>query len=597
MVELLLLTVSQESETKTDKYQFQYTTTTDIDIDNSTLLSKFHIPRKGFSFDSFFSIQKVIITQPSHLIIKNIKKADYNFDSLKKELGEFGKISELRVVDDCSQKENYICFVNFLEKKDAFKCIEEVTSQRKWFANYHIERLERDKTQILESKQESDESKFKKVYVSLQNSIDQKKILKQIKTHNVEVILPPFENVDKNLQINKFDGFKLLLKICKMLKDKEAFCNITSFTYNHGYFLIKFAEHEQALDCIKCLSDVRLDFLNEELFLKPQRANLRKSIGKSKRESFSLNTDKIFNYQSNSMTEIFKNRQSLKNNNSLLVHNVDSRSPSISSISCSPKFKSFNEVDSSSSILDLDSSPKKENWALPNSQPVFNETVFSGNEYFPVPIPVPYPVLMSPMNNFQVPPPFLNYGIKPPIFYNSPPPMYSYPYSPQPAKQSANKSMSWSYPIPSSMHQHSNLYFQNLPFSWTDKDLFDFVASYLEQTDSSKDPEKEIISYKVITQNFHENQSKGSSKGYGFVSFSDPLVASKCAYYLNMYELDKSEYEDENEKKPPAESIDDEHRYKLKVSFAMKRGRSLELANSKPIVMNKQFMECLEAAI
>lgn len=595
MLELLLLTVSHESEFKTDKFQFQYTSNNGISMDDPDVLCKLSLPKRVFSFDSFFSLQKVSISQPSHLIIKNIKKDD--LDDLKHTLEEFGEISDLRMVDDCFEKDSCICFVNFLNEDDAFKCIETVTKEHKWFANYHIERLERDKTQVLESKQECDENEFKKVYVSLQNVPEHKKVAKQMKTHNVEVLLSPFDNIKGRLNISQFDGFNLFLNVCNMLKEKKAACNITSFTYNHGYFLIKFDDHDQALDCIKYLDDATITFNDAVISLKPQRANVRKSFVKGKKDSISSEAAKFNSYHTDALSGLFKNRPSLGNVCSFSNVHDDSRSDSVSSTSCSPKFKSFNEVESATSI-EMSATPHKNSLSIPYSAPNFNENVFKNNEFVPVPIPVPYPVLMGPMSPYQMPPPFLNLGIKPPAYYNTAPMnIYNYPYNPPAPVHTGKKSINWSYPIPSSIHQHSNLYFQNLPFAWTDKELFDFVVSYLEQSENMDDPEKEVISYKVITQNFHEQQTKGGSKGYGFVSFSNPLVASRCAYYLDMYELDSCEYEDAKDKKPTNDSTEDQDRYKLKVSFAMKRGRSLEIAKSKPVVMNKQFMECLTKSI
>ncbi|KAL6933775.1 uncharacterized protein HGUI_00048 [Hanseniaspora guilliermondii] len=595
MLELLLLTVSHESESKTEKFQFQYTSPKGISINDSKFLGQLTLPKRNFSFDCFFSIQKVIISQPSHLIIKNIKKDD--LEELKHTLEEFGEISNLRMVDDCFEKDNCICFVNFVNEKDAFMCIETVTNQHKWFANYHIERLERDKTQLLESKQECDENEFKKVYVSLQNVPEHKKVVKQMKTHNVEVLLSPFDSIKDGLSITQFDGFNLFLNVCNILMEKNVVCNISSFTYNHGYFLMKFDDHGQALDCIKYLDESTVKFKNTEICLKPQRANVRKSFLKGKKDSITSEAIKFNSYQTESMSELFKNRSSLRNMSLYSNGHDDSRSNSVSSASCSPKFKGFNEVESATSI-EMSATPLKDSLTFANSFSDFNENVFQNNEYVPVPIPIPYPIMMGPMNPFQIPPPFLNLGIKPPTYYNAASmKMYNYPFNSTAPVDKGNKSINWSYPIPSSIHQHSNLYFQNLPFSWTDKELFEFVASYLEQIENMKDPESEIISYKVITQNFHEHQAKGSSKGYGFVSFSNPLVASKCAYYLDMYELDPCEYDDVKDKQPLSDSTNDENRYKLKVSFAMKRGRSLEIAKSKPIVMNKQFIECLTKAI
>lgn len=595
MLELLLLTVSRESELKTDKFQFQYTSNNGINMNDPSVLGKLKLPKRDFSFDSFFSLQKVSISQPSHLIIKNIKKDD--LDDLKNTLEEFGEFSDLRMIDDCFEKDSCICFVNFLNKNNAFKCIETVTNKHKWFTNYHIERLERDKTQVLESKQECDENGFKKVYVSLQNVPEHKKVSKQMKTHNVEVLLFPFDNINGSLNITQFDGFDLFLNVCNILKAKKVVCNITSFTYNQGYFLIKFDDHNQALDCIEYLKDTTITFKDAEISLKPQRANVRKSFVKGKKDSVSSETSKFSSYQTDAMSGLFKNGPSLGNVCSFSNTHDDSRSNSVSSTSCSPKFKSFNEVESATSI-ELSATPHKDSLTIPYSVPNFNENVFKSNEFVPVPIPVPYPVLMGPMAPYQMPPPLLNLGIKPPAYYNTAPMnLYSYPYSPPGPVHTGKKSINWSYPIPSSIHQHSNLYFQNLPFAWTDKELFDFVVSYLEQCEDLKDPEREIISYKVITQNFHEQQPNGGSKGYGFVSFSNPLVASRCAYYLNMYELDSCEYEDAEGKKPTNDSTENQDRYKLKVSFAMKRGRSLEIAKSKPVVMNKQFVECLAKAM
>lgn len=104
-------------------------------------------------------------------------------------------------------------------------------------------------------------------------------------------------------------------------------------------------------------------------------------------------------------------------------------------------------------------------------------------------------------------------------------------------------------PIPLDTQQESNLYVKHLPLNWSDKDLFQYYENF-----------GKIISVKIITvggstkkeNSLNNNNSNtdlnsqdteyegevGSSKGYGFVCFENPIDASRAIMATNGVRLD-----------------------------------------------------------
>lgn len=93
-------------------------------------------------------------------------------------------------------------------------------------------------------------------------------------------------------------------------------------------------------------------------------------------------------------------------------------------------------------------------------------------------------------------------------------------------------------PIPLETQQESNLYVKHLPLTWTDDDLYAYYEKF-----------GKIISAKIITvggstkQNKSDDESNnfGTSKGYGFVCFQNPLDASRAILATNGTSFDEDQ--------------------------------------------------------
>lgn len=120
-------------------------------------------------------------------------------------------------------------------------------------------------------------------------------------------------------------------------------------------------------------------------------------------------------------------------------------------------------------------------------------------------------------------------------------------------------------PLPTKDQQESNLYVKHLPLTWKDKNFHEFYEKY-----------GEIISAKIITVGGSKNKenkenhndvqtvsdesdpkqiSVGSSRGYGFVCFKNPLDASRAILATDGFRLTAT--------------------HTLNVSFAQKRAKSI----------------------
>lgn len=119
-------------------------------------------------------------------------------------------------------------------------------------------------------------------------------------------------------------------------------------------------------------------------------------------------------------------------------------------------------------------------------------------------------------------------------------------------------------PIPTKDQQESNLYIKHVPLYWKDDDLYNFYRRY-----------GEIISAKIITVGGGKESAEmtdkakdfvaddkipvGTSKGYGFVCFKNPLDASRGIISTDRYKIDNN--------------------HTLYVSFAKKRIKSSNKVN------------------
>ncbi|SMN22383.1 similar to Saccharomyces cerevisiae YGR250C Putative RNA binding protein [Maudiozyma saulgeensis] len=105
-------------------------------------------------------------------------------------------------------------------------------------------------------------------------------------------------------------------------------------------------------------------------------------------------------------------------------------------------------------------------------------------------------------------------------------------------------------PIPLSNQQESNLYVKHIPLDWTDETLSEFyecfgkiVSSKVITIGGSLNPNNlnDVIS---STENDNTSEEEhgpeeaiGSSKGYGFVCFENPIDASRAIFATNGYQL------------------------------------------------------------
>ncbi|CAD1784736.1 similar to Saccharomyces cerevisiae YGR250C Putative RNA binding protein [Maudiozyma barnettii] len=103
-----------------------------------------------------------------------------------------------------------------------------------------------------------------------------------------------------------------------------------------------------------------------------------------------------------------------------------------------------------------------------------------------------------------------------------------------------------SLPIPLSNQQESNLYVKHIPLDWTDEILTEFyecfgiiISSKVITIGGSSNQENSSNS-NLLTENENTTEEEeviGSSKGYGFVCFENPIDASRAILATNGYQL------------------------------------------------------------
>ncbi|XBW37115.1 hypothetical protein QEN19_002693 [Hanseniaspora menglaensis] len=568
--------------------------------------------------DSILSLQQITITHKTNLIIKNIDSAIYNKETLAEFLEKFGPINEFKTIEDHSQLGKLICFVNFKHVSGASNCLKRISALPAYshlFVNYHIERLEREKKYNQEFKEDNSDHLFKKVYVGFS---DCKEHLTQSRTssfnnfsfqrsNKTNVIVNPHKNDNFVETLFNFTGIQIYKKLLALMNKKESVNKffVQSFHFHQTYCIFKMETHQQALELIKCLNGVSFELNGHDHNLFLHRAfvnrhsvklcNSRKvsNISKTKSTPFCDhgNFSRYFYPKQHSEKRFFEITQKYN-------HSEPLKYPFFSSTSGSPTFSNYplaTRPPSNESI----SVPSDTNSHLlphfyyyhpssqfPNSVSTHGFPYFGNEPMYPCLFPMNslFPMVAPYQNNIN------NYENNKQGFATN----YIVPNGAPPAEAV------WPYPIPLSTQQHSNLYIQNLPLSWTDEDLADFIINYLTESEHIEEPKKELISYKVITDNFNENSAKGLSKGYAFVSFINPLLASKCMNDLNGYQLPAKEYikkinnSDNGSVESEVNESVTEKSYRIKINFAMKRGKLLSLAKHIPACYNKYFLESMD---
>lgn len=625
---IALLNFYKDEATAINKLQYQYVCsdcTKDISINDPKTL-EINVSKEAsdknieaLDLDCVLSLQQIRINQLKNLIIKNIDESKYDLLKLKELLKSFGEIDEIKTIEDLLNQKKLICFVNFKDKQAASDCLKTISLSNdypEWFVNYHIERLEREKLHYQDVKEDGNELLFKKIYIGFSDNKDASSVPKQHNFHShvnqisneIKMVVDPTAQKAKGTQLIDFKAaqvYKKLLELMNQKKDDETKYDVQSYHYHKSYCIMKFETHKQATDLIKLLDGATFPIAGNEYTLSVHRA-------------FVYN-----NHSSNNSHSRKNSYSSRKNSISSFTHG---RRPSFF---YKDDFtgKRFSETSDSYSFHSPTISPS---FSPDSNSPIFTDSPLASSNVPVSPGTTPPPMTIPP--SFYYTPQGPSQKNQPP-FYNGPPPNHKFVYPryvtmpvPMPFQMmmpyngrsnsgpgsnsnviyptgimpSANK---WVYPIPLSTQQHSNLYIQNLPLTWSDDDLEKFITSYLRDSEKIKNPESELISYKVITHNFNQDKCEGYSKGYAFVSFTNPLVASKCMNDLNGFELPVEEYKKgkRNILDEKAKDIDSEaeeninyNKCRIKINFAMKRGKSLVIAKNGPISYNKFFIECME---
>lgn len=644
---IALLNFHKEEEDAVNKLQYQYinsdytanisitdTKTLDFNISNDP----YDLEIKDLDLNCVLSLLQIKITHLKNLIIKNIDSSKYNLSKLKAILSKIGDIEEIKTIDDLVDHSKLICFVNFKEKKAASDCLKIINSSNnynEWFVNYHIERLEREKLHYQDVKEDCNDLLFKKVYIGFSENKETSLSQKQHNTNNhvnqaandIKIVIDPSTEKNNGKKLIDFKGLQVYKKLLTLMNNNISSSSsaavdddhhktnfvVQSFHYHQTYCIIKLDTHKQAVDLIKLLDGNSIKIDNKLFTMFLHRAFVYNNNGynsNSRKNSYSSRKNSNPGYPHGRRSSFFSQEdftgRRFSETNDSYAYNSPNRSPSFSPGSRSPTFTDSSLANGYLTVSPDNTSPPMTMPAPPppyyyNTQvpqldgkrPAFNgvpsNSKFMYPRYVTMSVPMPFPMMM-PYGNGNSPcsKPGSNSNM---VFRGDVLPL-------------TNK---WVYPIPLSTQQHSNLYIQNLPLSWSDDDLVKFITSYLRDSEKIEDPMKELISYKVITHNFSRDKSEGFSKGYAFVSFTNPLVASKCMNDLNGFELPLEEYKkskrnilDKTTKLNTADSEEEEeednnvNNCRIKINFAMKRGKSLLIAKNGPISYNKFFIECME---
>lgn len=483
------------------------------------------------------SINKKALTHPGNLYIRGIPK-DLAIDDLVPIFDIFGKILSLKIIcDPITGKSLGYGFLSFQLGSEAAKCISKLNGTSMngciLFINYHVERKEREKIFLTNFKENNDDTKFKGIFIGNlpkysipdESTVTSEDIMDKISLHLESRI--PKDNIVSYYFPRQISGDEL----DKLDKDSFDFMvnsSSSSVKSNEnvlkGYGFIKFEEHSQALTAIKLLE-------NFEIYGKKLVVN--KAVQAKNQKSVANTPPRLRLHHSDPYTHYASHQTSRRRASENIVSRNNNPSPNISSYFQPQHHKViptyFDSIHPSnfspmgyvipSSTIPVGNSPNLEPSLFISPNAMMAQKHYMTPYY-------PYANINTMNKRFmpsRMSAPNLRGGISMlPInqqqYYNFPSNNVQLPsYGP------------YTIPAPTTDQQESNIYVKNLPLDWKDEDLYSFYEKF-----------GPVISAKIITVGGskskknnesdagHFDSSLGSSKGYGFVYFKNPVDASRA---------------------------------------------------------------------
>ncbi|AAS52468.1 AEL217Wp [Eremothecium gossypii ATCC 10895] len=486
------------------------------------------------------------LTHPGNLYIRGIPK-DLSVDDLIPIFSKFGTVLSLKIIIDGNTRESLgYGFISYPLGSQAARCIKELNGNlmngSPLFINYHVERKERERIHLDHLKEDNDDERFRGVFVgNLPTEYEDGTLITPEQVFNkfnhildpVDILSYYFPKRNSNTNIEYKDDDST--SPTSSSKENAETCDSQNEDSPlKGYGFIKFSTHDMALKAI--------DKLNSFTWL-----------GHSLVVNKAVQNKTLYNNHSHYRTS--STRASISSRQSSLsgIPFFGPATPATSTLHHPPPpaftmfAKPYSVSPTNSEVLLADRSPARSG---------------SSNDGSPRVNTIPQVPLYGAQTQSHSPESLTAPGSRQGSLYlPSCPPMYtsagtlmsSHPQFGHSAAHAAAAAFG-GLPIPTRDQQESNLYVKHIPLSWRDEDLNDFYSQY-----------GEIISAKIITVGGSKNEigeSKaledvpvGTSRGYGFVCFKNPLDASRAMMATDRFQVGTN--------------------HVLYVSFAQKRGKSV----------------------
>ncbi|QLQ77848.1 hypothetical protein HG537_0A00950 [Torulaspora globosa] len=464
------------------------------------------------------------LAQPGDLYVKGVPR-NMPMDQILPIFSKFGPVSSLKIICDIVTGESLgYGFISYPLGSQASRCINEMNGKKlgpsTLFINFHIERKERERIYRDNIKENSDDEKFRGVFVgnlpflnSNKEVLTPEDVIKLFRERLtplmtdlvIESVYFPRKvrrsgsqsmseiEVEEETEAAKYE--KSADDECEAIDNTKRCCPQHDDSPFKNYGFIKFANHAQAVKAIEIFNN--FEWLGSKLVVnkavqnKAQASHYKKPLIST---GFGSRNDNQY-YPAPNLYGFY---DGLGNLFFPLVN-------SMGSLSASPSD-------------DTDLSDSEASYALSRSR--------SSGPYSPA--FRSFEQMPSPRQSPNIGPfdPSAGNGT---IF-----PMNAYGLIPQ--------SPPFALPLPTRDQQESNLYVKHIPLSWKDEDLYEFYQAF-----------GEIISAKIITigggkgrniegqdsSNSDNSDAKhlGTSRGYGFVCFKNPLDASRAILATNNFPL------------------------------------------------------------
>ncbi|SCU92413.1 LANO_0E00760g1_1 [Lachancea nothofagi CBS 11611] len=491
------------------------------------------------------------LTHPGNLYIRGIPK-DLTIDDLVPIFSKFGPVLALKIICDSNTGESLgYGFLSYPLGSQASRCIKELNGNlmngSPLFINYHVERKERERIHWDHIKEDNDDDRFKGVFIGNLPLQDMNKtfvtpedVVTKFESELAEDGEPvevlsyylPKRNSESEIEYDDNDEKANDVETCA---SRHEDCPLK------GYGFIKFDSHAQALRAIEKFHD--MEWLGNTLVV-------NKAV-QSKAHAHHHHHHYNHHYNQNHHHRAHNEQRHRRHSE----RSIPSRQSSLTNISFYAPFSG------SQSGLGF----------LPNAMPLYAQA----GDLDPHDTTVGYSPVSSPSpNNNYAPPAHMTH------MFGAPPSLSSTPES-STAPSSRNGSIfhvqnqngmlphsPFMLPIPTKDQQESNLYVKHLPLTWRDQDFNQFYEKF-----------GEIISAKIITVGGSKNGDApdgwspkpaesplGTSRGYGFVCFKNPLDASRAMMITDRYQVDEN--------------------HTLYVSFAQKRAKSISNGDSIQATFN-----------